>query len=272
MNSWANISPLSAHRVVRDATRYTPNANDVRVEADRIDREVRDPEPEPGHQQRERDAQRQPGQRARVISCAVAGGRDEQREHEQRAGDLARGRDRQPEHQQEADVESAHRHAAGPGHVGVDRREQQRPRAERQAPPASPAATISSVSTWPLVTPRNVPNSSVSSARQDPVVEADRNRKPAASPTACTVPISGRLAAAAARRRARPAARSRAPPTPHASVVAERGRQPGERGAGRARERHHRRACGRRSSGGAAPCTSPRPPPSPRRSSPPRAR
>src|SRR5205823_11593190 len=59
------------------------------------------------------------------------GGRYEQREDEQRAGDLARLGDRQAEDEQERGAEQPHRDAARYGHVGVDRREDQRPSSER---------------------------------------------------------------------------------------------------------------------------------------------
>ena len=54
------------------------------------------------------------------------GGHDEQREDQQRAGDLARLGDGDPEHHEEHDRESAHGNAVGGGDVGVDRGEQQR--------------------------------------------------------------------------------------------------------------------------------------------------
>ena len=66
--------------------------------------------------------------------CAVAAGRDEQREDEQRAGDLARRGDREPEHEQEAEASSADRHAAARRDVGVDR-------GEEAAAGRSPAST-----------------------------------------------------------------------------------------------------------------------------------
>ena len=67
-------------------------------ESERIDREVGDPEPEPDHQQPEPDAQ-QTETRAWRQSLGGGGRRHEQREHQQRTGDLAGGRHRQAEDQ-----------------------------------------------------------------------------------------------------------------------------------------------------------------------------
>jgi hypothetical protein len=62
-----------------------------------------------------------------------------------------------------------------------------------RAPKASTAsvatATISSVSTWPVVTPRNVPNRSVSVPPSTDLL-SDRNRNPAARPVAWTVAVT----------------------------------------------------------------------------------
>ena len=104
------------------------------VEPDGIVVEVREREPDPG----DRDAK----QHRQGEACADAGGDqlrgrggcDEQREHEQRAGDLRRRRDGQPEREHERERDPADRDAAGARDWLVDRREQQRPADDREEP------------------------------------------------------------------------------------------------------------------------------------------
>src|SRR5262249_10223541 len=101
------------------------------VEADRVDREEGEREPEPGDGQREGDREDDPRHRPRRQPVGGRGRRDEQREDEQRAGDVARLRDREAEHEQEAEAESSDRDPSGVRDVGVDRGEEKWPGRDR---------------------------------------------------------------------------------------------------------------------------------------------
>ena len=72
-------------------------------------------------------AQREPEPDAGGQLLGRGGGRDEQGEDEQDAGDLRRRRDRQAEHEQEGRVEQPHRDAARLARGRVDGRVEQRP-------------------------------------------------------------------------------------------------------------------------------------------------
>ncbi len=117
-----------------------------------------DEDPTVGGDQRERDRQTGDGQRVRRPALRRGrGGRDREAEHEQRADHLSRRGDGEREHEQEDETEPADGHTARGRHVGVDRREQQRPVHDSAITTTTPSPMATSARSWSLLTPKMLP-------------------------------------------------------------------------------------------------------------------
>ena len=207
------------------------------VEADGIVVEVGEREPDPGDQHAEQHRQDEACADPGGDQLRGRGGCDQQREHEQRAGDLRRRRDGQPEREHERERDAADRDAAGARDWLVDRGEQQRPADDREEPQCQDADDREREH-LPAGDSEEVAEQQVLIAGEDALVEAEE-QEPARQPERLDrAGHGGLLAAVPSRAGGAHADHQRAGAAE--GVVADGGGQPEQQRERRAGERHHR--------------------------------
>ena len=166
------------------------------------------------------------------------GGSDEQREHQQHAGDLRGRRDRKTEDEQEQQRQGAHGHAAGSGDPLVDGREQQRAPGDREEG-QSERSDDRQQQNLPAGDAEEVAEEHVLIAGEHALVEAEEQKPARQTERLNGSGDRGLLAAVASGARARRASDHERRGAAEREVAGG-GRQPDQNRAGRAGERHHR--------------------------------
>ena len=195
MRAAPSCGPCSIRRIAGSrchtcASTYPPNASVVMKKPIGIRRVVRDARARAtSTASAERTASTRLADRAGVSQpAAVAAGTHQQREHQQRPGDLADLGGRDPEQHEEHDGQRAHRaRRAPPRRPGRPRRTAAVGAMAASTASRTTTATASSTRTCSSVMPRKLPNSSDVHAAEEAAVQADEEeaRRPARTPAPC---------------------------------------------------------------------------------------